>query len=226
MPVFSPLVLVVEDDSAIAEIHHAYLQRAGCRTVRAADGETALQLVQLLRPDLLLLDLNLPRKDGFAVLSALRQDGDTPVIVVSARDENVDKLTALRIGADDYVTKPFNPNEVIARVQAVLRRTAATGPSVIRYGQLFLDSSAHSVSTPAGPLSLTPSEYRLLAHLLRRPGRVQSRSDLVDACLPDAEALDRTVDSHIAHLRRKLAAAAAGVALTTVRGIGYRLDPA
>jgi two-component system response regulator AdeR len=217
---------VVEDDSAIAEVLLAYLLRAGCRAVRAADGETALQLVRSLRPDLLLLDLNLPRKDGFAVLAALRQDGDIPVVVVSALDEDIDKLTALRIGADDYVTKPFNPNEVIARVAAVLRRSAALGPKVVRLGGLVLDAEAHSVTTPTGSLSLTPSEYRLLEHLLRRSGRVQSRSELVDACLPDAEALDRTVDSHIAHLRRKLAAARAGVVLTTVRGVGYRLDPA
>ena len=217
---------MVEDDSAIAEVLLAYLLRAGCRAVRAADGETALQLVRSLRPDLLLLDLNLPRKDGFAVLAALRQDGDIPVVVVSALDEDIDKLTALRIGADDYVTKPFNPNEVIARVAAVLRRSAALGPKVVRLGGLVLDVEAHSVSTPTGRLSLTPSEYRLLEHLLRRSGRVQSRSELVDACLPDAEALDRTVDSHIAHLRRKLAAAGAGVVLTTVRGVGYRLDPA
>ena len=226
MPVSSPLVLVVEDESAIAEILQAYLQRAGCRTLRAADGETGIQLVRSLRPDLVLLDLNLPRKDGFAVLAALRQEDDTPVIVVSALDEDVDKLTALRIGADDYITKPFNPDEVVARVSAVLRRGAALGPKVVRLGALVLDVEAHSASTPTGTLSLTPSEYRLLEQLLRRRGRVHSRSDLVDACLRDADALDRTVDSHIAHLRRKLAAAEAGVVLTTVRGVGYRLDPA
>jgi two-component system, OmpR family, response regulator AdeR len=224
MPTSSPLVLVVEDDTAIAEILQAYLARAGHRSVRAADGETALQLARSLRPDLLLLDLNLPRKDGFAVLAQLRQQEDTPVIVISALDEEIDKLTALRIGADDYVVKPFNPNEVMARISAVLRRTAGSGPKVVRIGTLVLDSAAHSVATPSGRLSLTPSEYRLLEHLIRRSGRVQSRSELIDACLPDADALDRTVDSHIAHLRRKLAAAGAGVVLSTVRGAGYRLD--
>lgn len=225
-PASSPLVLVAEDDAAIADILQAYLLRAGFRTVRAADGETALQLARSLRPDLLLLDLNLPRKDGLAVLAQLRQQDNTPVIVVSGLDAVIDKLTALRIGADDYVVKPFDPNEVVARVLAVLRRNGAGGPQVIRLGRLVLDTEAHGVTTPAGPLSLTPSEYRLLAHLMRRAGRVQSRGALVDACLPDAEALDRTVDSHIAHLRRKLAQAGAGVVLTTVRGAGYRLDPA
>lgn len=221
----SPLILVAEDDAGIADILHAYLARAGFRTVRAADGETALTLAHSLKPDLLLLDLNLPKTDGFAVLARLRQQIDTPVIVVSALDEDVDKLTALRIGADDFVTKPFNPNEVIARVTAVLRRSASGGPKVLRLGRLTLDADAHRAQTDQGPLSLTPSEYRLLEHLLRRSGRVQSRSELVDACLPDAEALDRTVDSHMAHLRRKLNAANAGVELTTVRGVGYRLDP-
>jgi two-component system, OmpR family, response regulator AdeR len=158
------------------------------------------------------------------VLAQLRQQEDTPVIVISALDEEIDKLTALRIGADDYVVKPFNPNEVMARISAVLRRTAGSGPKVVRIGTLVLDSAAHSVATPSGRLSLTPSEYRLLEHLIRRSGRVQSRSELIDACLPDADALDRTVDSHIAHLRRKLAAAGAGVVLSTVRGAGYRLD--
>jgi two-component system response regulator AdeR len=225
-PRSSPLVLVVEDDNGIADILQAYLVRAGFRAARAKDGEAALKLARTLRPDLLLLDLNLPKKDGFAVLAALRHESDTPVIVVSALDEDVDKLTALRIGADDYVAKPFNPNEVIARITAVLRRSSAAGPKVIRLGKLTLDSEAHRAVTDSGPLVLTPSEYRLLEHLLRRAGRVQSRSELVDACLPGAEALDRTVDSHLARLRRKLSEAGAGVELTTVRGVGYRLDPA
>lgn len=123
---------MVEDDSAIAEILQAYLHRAGYRAVRTADGEMALQLSRALRPDLLLLDLNLPRKDGFAVLAALRHEEETPVIVLPALDDDVDKLTALGIGADDYVTKPLNPNEVIARVSAVLRRSTAVSSRVLR----------------------------------------------------------------------------------------------
>lgn len=220
------LVMVVEDEVQIAEILIAYLERAGFRTARAGDGEVALQLKQSLRPDLILLDLNLPKRDGFAVLSSLRQDSMIPVIVISALDQDVDKLTALRIGADDYVTKPFNPNEVVARVTAVLRRsTGHREPGLVRIGALELRSEAHEISVGAVPLSLTPSEYRLMEFLMRRPGRVFSRGDLVDACLPESEALDRTVDSHIAHIRRKLSEAGAGVELTTVRGVGYRLDP-
>jgi two-component system response regulator AdeR len=220
------LVMVVEDEVQIAEILIAYLERAGFRTARAGDGDLALQLKQSLRPDLILLDLNLPKRDGFAVLSSLRQDSMIPVIVISALDQDVDKLTALRIGADDYVTKPFNPNEVVARVTAVLRRsTGHREAGLVRIGALELRSEAHEISVGAVPLSLTPSEYRLMEFLMRRPGRVFSRGDLVDACLPESEALDRTVDSHIAHIRRKLSEAGAGVELTTVRGVGYRLDP-
>jgi two-component system response regulator AdeR len=220
------LVLVVEDEVQIAEILIAYLERAGFRIARAGDGDLALQLKQSLRPDLILLDLNLPKRDGFAVLSNLRQDSMIPVIVISALDQDVDKLTALRIGADDYVTKPFNPNEVVARVAAVLRRsTGHREAGLVRLGALALRSEAHEISVGTVPLSLTPSEYRLLEFLMRRPGRVFSRGDLVDACLPESEALDRTVDSHIAHIRRKLSEVGAGVELTTVRGVGYRLDP-
>lgn len=219
-------VLVVEDEVQIAEILIAYLERAGFRTARAGDGDLALQLKQSLRPDLVLLDLNLPKRDGFAVLSSLRQDSMIPIIVISALDQDVDKLTALRIGADDYVTKPFNPNEVVARVTAVLRRsTGHREAGLVRIGALVLRGEAHEISVADAPLSLTPSEYRLLEFLMRRPGRVFSRGDLVDACLPESDALDRTVDSHIAHIRRKLAEAGAGVELTTVRGVGYRLDP-
>jgi len=219
------LVLVVEDEVQIAEILTAYLERTGFRTARAGDGEVALQLKQSLRPDLILLDLNLPKRDGFAVLSSLRQDSMTPVIVISALDQDIDKLTALRIGADDYVTKPFNPNEVVARVTAVLRRSIGQQDAgLVRIGALALRSEAHAISVGQAPLLLTPSEYRLLEFLMRRPGRVFSRGDLVDACLPESETLDRTVDSHIANIRRKLSEAGAGVELTTVRGVGYRLD--
>jgi two-component system response regulator AdeR len=219
------LILIAEDEAQIASILDAYLRRAGFRTAHTADGETALQLARTLRPDLILLDLNLPRRDGFGVLASLRQDGQTPVIVISALDQDIDKLTALRIGADDYVTKPFNPNEVVARVAAVLRRSLANVETgLLRVGGLVLNSQAHEISTAEGPLALTPSEFRLLEHLMRRPGRVFARNDLVDACLPEAEALDRTVDSHVANLRRKLARAGAQAELTTVRGVGYRLD--
>lgn len=218
------LILVVEDDPEIAGIIDAYLQRAGHRSLVARDGDTALRLVTQMRPDLVLLDLTLPKRDGFSVLSTIRQNSNLPVIVVSALDDDVDKLSALRIGADDYVTKPFNPNEVVARVAAVLRRSAGAGGEALRLGGVTVDLGAHRVSAGVDEIALTPSEYRLLVHLMQRPGRALARGELVDACLPEGDALDRTVDSHITHLRRKLAQSAPGLHLTTVRGVGYRLD--
>ncbi|QTD45639.1 response regulator transcription factor [Ottowia testudinis] len=219
------LILVAEDDRDISQILTGYLEQAGFRTVTAFDGETALSHVAMLKPDLMLLDLKLPLRDGFGVLSALRVDNRLPVIVISALADDLDKLSALRIGADDYVTKPFNPKEVVARVEAVLRRSQpAPATDVLRLGEVALDAAAHQVTVRGEPLDLTLSEFRLLSHLLRRPGQAHTRAALLDACLEESEALERTVDSHISHLRRKLQQAGAGVQLATVRSVGYRLE--
>ena len=218
------LILVVEDDRDISQILTSYLEQAGFRTVTALDGDTALAHAAQLKPDLVLLDLRLPRRDGFSVLSALRVAGGVPVIVISALSDDLDKLSALRIGADDYVTKPFNPKEVVARVEAVLRRTVPAPARMQRLGNLSLDPEAHRVSVAGRALSLTLSEYRLLAGMMRHPDRVHSRADLLDACLEESDALERTIDSHVSNLRRKLVQADADVALTTVRGVGYRLE--
>ncbi|MFB2532427.1 response regulator [Paracoccus sp. p4-l81] len=223
-PAANQLILVVEDEREIAEILTAYLEQAGFRTVTASDGDTALTHAARLRPDLILLDLRLPRRDGFSVLSTLRVDNTTPVIVISALSDDLDKLSALRIGADDYVTKPFNPREVVARVQAVLRRSSGVVQSVKRIGNLTLDPDGHRVEVAGQELLLTPSEYSLLAGLMRYPGRAYSRADLLDACLESSEALERTVDSHMSNLRRKLAQAGSEARLVTVRGLGYRLE--
>jgi len=229
------LVLIVEDEPQIAEILEAYMARDGFRTVTARDGETALQHHGRLAPDLVLLDVKLPRLDGFEVLARLRASGsDTPVIMVTALGEDLDKLASLRIGADDHVVKPFNPLEVVARARAVLRRTLQRGGGparCLRVDRLEVDLSAHAARLVGadGPLALdlTPTEFRLLAHMARQPARAFSRSDLLDACLPEeGDALERTVDSHISKLRRKLEAAGATGFLDTVRGIGYRLRSA
>lgn len=222
------LVLIAEDEPEIAEITVAYLEREGFRCVHAVDGRTALDLHLALKPDIVLLDVTMPRADGWEVLSELRRRGDTPVIMTTALDQDIDKLQALRIGADDYVVKPFNPVEVVARVKAVLRRTGTPcNGGVIRIGRVEIDVESHLVSVADGDsiqhLSLTLTEFRILVHMARAPMRVFSRGELVDACLPGAEALDRTVDSHLSKLRRKLEVAGAPGMLSGIRGVGYRL---
>ncbi|MGO4855553.1 response regulator [Phaeovulum sp. W22_SRMD_FR3] len=223
------LILIIEDEPEIAEILETYFAREGFRVICARDGVIGLAHHQRLRPDLVVLDIKLPGQDGYEVLAAIRRRGETPVIMVTALAEDLDKLQALRIGADDYVVKPFNPLEVVARARAVLRRTMGRAPDhVLRLGPLTVDPEAYraSIDTNAGtvPLDLTPTEFRILAHMARFAGRAFSRGDLVDACLPEGAALDRTVDSHVSNLRRKLAEAGAEGMLEGVRGIGYRLD--
>ncbi|MBA4206627.1 response regulator [Pannonibacter phragmitetus] len=223
------LVLIAEDDEEISAILDAYLVREGFRTVQARDGRTALDLHLALKPDLVLLDVTMPRLDGWEVLAELRRRGNTPAIMITALDKDIDRLQGLRIGADDYVVKPFNPIEVVARAKAVLRRSGlASAAGVLRAGNLAIDLDAYEVSIDdgAGPvrLSLTLTEFRILAHMARSPARVFTRSELVDACLPGSDALDRTVDSHLSKLRKKLEQAGATGLLPGVRGIGYRLS--
>lgn len=225
------LILIVEDEAEIAEILDAYLVRAGFRTVRAADGETALLHHRMLRPDLVLLDVKLPKRDGHSVLAEIRATSSVPVIMATALGEDLEKLMALRVGADDYVVKPFNPLEVVARVQAVLRRTAGRDavPSRLRLDALEIDLEAHAVRrlAPEGEatvISVTLTEFRILAHMARQPQRVFTRADLLDACLPgEGDAMERTVDSHVSKLRRKLELAGETGYLDGVRGVGYRL---
>lgn len=225
------LILIVEDEREISEILDAYLTRDGFRTSCALDGHAAVELYKALKPDLVILDIGLPKQDGFAVLTELRRLGATPVIMVTARSEDIDRLIALRTGADDYVIKPFNPQEVVERVKAVLRRTngAMAQNAVLRFGPIALDRDAHEVNVTAGsapmPMSLTLSEFHLLEHLMSAPRRVFSRAELLDACLPDSNAFDRTVDSHISHLRKKLHACGAHGYIQSIRGLGYRLEP-
>lgn len=223
------LILVIEDDPEISEIIETYFVREGFRVITAGDGATGLSHHQRLRPDLVVLDIKLPRQDGYEVLAAIRRVSDTPVIMVTALADDLDKLQALRIGADDYVVKPFNPLEVVARAKAVLRRASGRSPDhVLRVGPLNVDPQAHRavVNTGSEPviLDLTRTEFRILAHMAASPNRVFERSELVDACLPEGEAMDRTVDSHVSNLRRKLTSAGAGNVLTGVRGVGYRID--
>lgn len=223
------LVLIAEDDDEIAVILTAYFSRGGFRTLRAQDGRQALELHLTARPDLVLLDVQMPGLDGWMVLSEIRRRGGTPVIMVTAMDQDVDKLTGLRIGADDYVVKPFNPAEVVARAQAVLRRTLAhgtgNGASVIRVDDLVIDLDKHEVTLASarGPaLALTLTEFKLLAYLARSPRQVFSRMDLLTHCLPEGDTLERTVDSHVSKLRRKLEEAGVTDVPRGIRGVGYK----
>ncbi|MER3554480.1 MAG: DNA-binding response regulator [Meiothermus sp.] len=219
------LVLVVEDEPEIAEILEGYLRRDGYRTERAGDGKAAMSLYRAAKPDLVLLDIQLPEVDGLEVLRRIRSDGNTPVIMVTARTEDLDKLLGLELGADDYVTKPFSPREVVARVKAVLRRTASAEParSPLRCGPLEVDPEKVVARVDGERLDLTPTEFRLLETLAQTPGRAFSRVELLEAALPDSEALERVVDVHLKNLRKKLEAAGAASLLETVRGVGYRL---
>lgn len=223
------LILFIEDDPEIVEILRVYFEREGFRTVSAGDGPTGLAVQQQLKPDLVVLDVKLPALDGYGVLAALRRTGDVPVMMLTALAEDLDKLQALRIGADDYVVKPFNPQEVVARAKAILRRTNGQKlTQALRLGPLTLDPVSHlaTVDAPHGKtsLDLTKTEFKLLSHMARYPNRVFERGELVDACLPEGDALDRTVDSHMSNIRKKLTHAGADELLTGVRGVGYRLN--
>lgn len=222
------LILIAEDDADIADILDAYMSREGFRTVRAADGMAAIDLHQTLKPDLVLLDVAMPRLDGWAVLAEIRRRGDTPVVMATALDKDIDRLQGLRAGADDYIVKPFNPVEVVARVKVILRRVGmASTVRTLRVDPLTIDYESYQakIETDAGTtiIPLTLTEFRLLAHMARAPTRVFARGELVDACLSGGDALDRTVDSHASNLRKKLEQAGAHGMMSGVRGVGYRL---
>ncbi|MCC7705494.1 response regulator transcription factor [Janthinobacterium sp. GW460P] len=226
------LVLIAEDEPQIARILAGYLERDGYRTAFALDGQEALQQHLALAPDLLLLDVQMPRVDGWAVLAEVRRRGETPVIMLTARDQDADKLAALRVGADDYIIKPFNPAEVVARVAAVLRRSRVrhhpVGGQRLRCGPIEIDQETYVASVLRDgapvPLSLTLTEFRLLAHLARTPRRVCSRLELLESCMPESNSMERTVDSHVSKLRKKLEEAGVMNMPASLRGVGYRLE--
>ena len=225
----SALILIAEDEPDIAAVLDAYLTREGFRTVRAADGQVALDLHKALKPDLVLLDVRMPKRTGWEVLSEIRRRDDTPVMMITALDQDIDKLQALRVGADDYVVKPFNAAEVAARAHVILRRRQGGADSrVLRVGPLEIDLESHLATVTTAQderrLNLTLTEFRILAFMARHPMRVFTRGELVDACLPGQDVLERTVDSHLSKLRKKLDEAGAAQLLTGIRGVGYRLE--
>lgn len=215
------LVLVVEDEPQIADTLERYLRANGFRTERAGDGERALELWRRARPDLILLDLMLPKVDGLEVLKRIRQEDRTPIIVLTAKAEEVDRLLGLELGADDYVVKPFSPREVVARVKAVLRRAQGLVrlPSHVQVGPLQVDLEAFRVRCHGRDLALTPFQVRLLYLLASRAGKALTREELLLGLGTEAD--ERTVDAHVKNLRTRLGPCATMV--ETIRGYGYRL---
>lgn len=227
-------ILVVDDERKILSLVRGYLEREGYRVTEATDGRQALEAFQRVTPDLIILDLMLPEVDGLEVCREVRRTSEVPIIMLTARDEDADKLVGLELGADDYMTKPFSPRELVARVRAVLRRarsvkTPVTSPAHLVHGDLVLDEERFEATCHGQPLALTPAEFRILLALARTPGRVLSRTQLLDMALGETyEGYERTVDVHVKNLRRKLAAAGDGEGCTivTVHGIGYKLQEA
>jgi two-component system response regulator AdeR len=222
-------VLVVEDDSDIAQMVELYLRDAGYHTERAGDGVRALELWRAAAPDLILLDIGLPKLDGLEVLKRVRVDTtrpQVPVILLTARAEEVDELIGLGLGADDYVTKPFSPRTLLARVQAMLRRHNSVpdgAEQLLRVGELVVDDYRVQVTYQSRPVPLTLSEFKILRHLAVTPGRAITRSELFEEAMPESDALERVVDVHMKNLRHKLAEQGATDIIATVRGVGYRL---
>ncbi len=223
-------MLVVEDEPHIADLQRRYLAQDGFGVHVETSGESALAAVARLRPVAIVLDVGLPGTDGVSVCRALRDAGDwTPVLFVTARDDEVDRVLGLEIGADDYLTKPFSPRELVARVRAVVRRSAApAGPRPVQVGALRLDPASRRVSVAGEELSLTVTEFNLLEVLVSAPGRVFSRAELLAQAWGQADyGTSRTVDVHVAQLRAKLSGTSGpdgAWAIETVRGVGYRVD--
>ncbi len=218
------LVLVVEDEAPIADVLRLYLERAGYQVEITADGLAAVDLIRSRRPTAVVLDVGLPGIDGVEVCRRLRAEGDwTPVLFVTARDDEVDRVVGLELGADDYVTKPFSPRELVARVNVVLRRGQAAPESVLRMGDVELRPDERRVHAFGTAVHLTATEFALLHYLMARPGRVIPRETLLEQVWGyDAVAGARTVDVHVAQLRAKLGDASP---VRTVRGVGYSAEP-
>jgi two-component system alkaline phosphatase synthesis response regulator PhoP/two-component system response regulator ResD len=222
----SQSILVVDDEANIIDLCKMYLEREGYRVITASDGQQALDQVSEAQPDLVVLDLMLPVVDGFEVCRRIRAEGDLPVLMLTARDDDVDKIVGLELGADDYVTKPFNPRELVARVKAILRRAEAKPPEAegpVVVGDVRLDPLRHETEIAGQPLELRAKEFDLLLAFARNPGIVLSRQQLLDRVWGfEFLGQTRTVDVHVAHLRKYLRASDE-VSIETITGVGYKL---
>ena len=221
-------ILVVDDDKKIVQLVSLYLRKEGYRVLPAFDGQEALEIARSQQPDLIVLDLFLPELDGTDVCRLLRADSRVPIIMLTARATDEDKLLGLDLGADDYLTKPFNPRELVARVRAVLRRTLPDDDTngELHFGDLAISLVRREVAAHGQPVSLTPTEFRLLETLVREPGRAFSRSELLDRAFGfDYDGIERTVDVHIMNLRRKIELQPGTPRyIMTVPGFGYRFE--
>ena len=219
-------ILVVDDEPKIVDLARDYLEHAGFGVLVAADGRTALALARTRTPDLVVLDLGIPEPDGLDVIRAIRRESNLPVVILTARDDELDKLIGLELGADDYITKPFSPRELVARVKAVLRRVEpeAAPSDTIRAGDVTLDVPRMRVEVDGRLVELTATEFELLATLARRPGRIFTRGQLLDALRGASfESYERAIDTHVKNLRRKLEPDPRSPRyILTVYGVGYR----
>ncbi|MCX6001955.1 MAG: response regulator transcription factor [Chloroflexi bacterium] len=222
-------ILVVDDEPKVCDLIKAYLEKDGYEVILAGDGRSAVDQARSHKPDLIVLDLNLPVMDGIEVFRTVRAVSDIPVIMVTARDDEVDKIVGLQLGADDYVTKPFSPRELAARVAAVLRRYSEGPKAATRLltGDLLVDFDRHEVKYRDETVNLTSAEFKLLAVMARNPGRVFTRLQLMDSAFGEAyEGYDRTIDAHIKNIRQKLNTIGGEEEnpVVTVRGVGYKLE--
>ena len=222
-------VLIVEDDPDTAKLVSLYLQRDGHKVLCARDGVEGLRLAREARPDLVVLDLMLPKLNGIGVCRTLRQESTVPIVIVTARVEEEDRLKGLDLGADDYVTKPFSPRELAARIRAVLRRTAKVdpepGPVEVTHSGVTVDLHRRTVYVDDRKAVLTPTEFGILVMLIKEPERTFSREQIIDRVFGfDFQGFDRTVDAHVANIRRKLRPLDGPDHIQTVYGVGYRFS--
>ncbi len=221
-------VLIVDDDANILKLMRMYLEREGFEVVAAGDGITAVEKHDQVEPDLMILDIMLPGLDGWEVCRQIRSDGTTPIIMLSARAEDYDKILGLEMGADDYLTKPFNPRELVARVRAVLRRSSgeASDDQVVEYPGLHVNRSDHVVTNSQGEVALTAREFDILWLLVGSPGRVYTREIILESVWGFDHSVDvRAVDTNIKRIRRKLGPPPGGFwEIKTVWGVGYRFE--
>jgi DNA-binding response OmpR family regulator len=222
----SQTILVVDDELEIVKLVRAYLEKAGYRVVTAQDGREALLVTRHEKPDLIILDLTMPEMDGLEFTRRLRQESNTPIVMLTARVEETDRIIGLELGADDYVTKPFSPREIVARVRAVLRRVQPEPetPAILRVGDLVLDQHEHGLTVAGQAVDLTRTEFDLLAILMATPGRAFSRMELLERLQGEAYApYERTVDAHVKNLRAKIEPDPSDPRyILTVFGVGYK----